>query len=59
VLLKIMNPEHETEKKTSVLYAMGSKFEVAGWKEGGVDKREWENRDVDKQAKPDAAAQIR
>ncbi len=54
-----MNPEHETEKKTSVLYAMGSKFEVAGWKEGGVDKREWENRDVDKQAKPDAAAQIR
>jgi hypothetical protein len=58
VLLKIMNPEEETEK-TSVLYAMGSKFEVAGWKEGGVDKRERESRDVDKQAKPDAAAQIR
>jgi len=53
-----MNPEEETEK-TSVLYAMGSKFEVAGWKEGGVDKRERESRDVDKQAKPDAAAQIR
>ena len=50
-----MNPEEETEK-TSVLYAMGSKFEVAGWKEGGVDKQ---NREIDKEAKPDSAMQIR